>query len=69
MSFDFLQSEYEYLLNNCRFNEINGEKRIFELRCKGCSIVQIAFETHLSVPTVNRRIASIKRKIVRAIGT
>ena len=69
MSFDFLQSEYEYLLKNCRFNERNGEREIFEMRCDGCSIVEISMKTNLSVPTVNRRIASIKRKITRAIGT
>lgn len=69
MFFDFVQSEYEYLLENCRFNERNGERQIFEMRCDGCSIIEISMKTHLSPATVNRRIASIKRKIMRTIGT
>lgn len=69
MSFDFVQSEYDYLLQNCRFNERNGERQIFEMRCDGCSIVEISMKLHMSIATVNRRISSIKRKIMRAIGT
>ena len=68
MLFDFVQSEYDYLLKNCRFNERNGEKQIFEMRCAGRSIVEISMKLNLSVPTVNRRIAAIKRKIMRVIG-
>lgn len=69
MSFDFVQSEYDYLLQNCRFNERNGERQIFEMRCEGCSIVEISMKLNLSIPTVNRRIVAIKRKIMRVIGT
>ncbi len=69
MSFDFVQSEYDYLMQNCRFNERNGERQIFEMRCEGCSIVEISMKLNLSIPTVNRRIAAIKRKIMRVIGT
>lgn len=69
MSFDFTQSEYDYLHKNCRFNKHNLEEKIFEMRCDGCSIIEISMETNLSIPTVNRRIASIKKKIMKVIGT
>ena len=39
------------------------------MRCDGCSIIEISMETNLSIPTVNRRIASIKKKIMKVIGT
>lgn len=65
LKIEYTLREEEYLIENCRFNEENGELEVFKLRNKGNSIVSIAVKLSLSPETVKRRIKSIKRKIIK----
>ena len=63
--FDFTRTEYEYFLSECAFTE--EEKKIFDLRRKGKSIIEISFELNISTSTVSRRVKNIIRKVKKAI--
>lgn len=43
------------------------ERAVFDLRVRGCSIVEIAMELHVSASTVDRRVRAVKRKIERVL--
>lgn len=62
---DFTKPEADRLKEFCNFTD--DEKRIFELRCSGKSIVAVALKMFMSERTVNRIIARIKRKIQKVI--
>ena len=40
---------------------------MFDLRVRGCSIVEIAMELHVSASTVDRRVRAVKRKIEKVL--
>lgn len=65
MKLEFTKDEYEFFLNKCFFSE--EEEKVLYMRLKGCSIVKISMELNMSIPTVNRRIKSIKKKIMKVI--
>lgn len=56
-------NEYQRLIERCPFTD--EERRVFDLRRKGCSITQIALKMNICERSVNRRIKSIKTKIMR----
>lgn len=63
--FEFTKEEFDEI---CKKAMLSDElKKIFEMKIKGYSIVQISLEVHLSVRTVNRRIKQLKRKIMRVL--
>lgn len=62
---EFTGPECDYLRQSCNFTR--EELEVFNLRVAGCSLVEIALELSMSERTVDRRIAGIKRKIVRVI--
>ena len=64
-SFDFNKKEYDYIIENCNFQNI--ELEIFNLKRKGYSVPQIAYETNISEATVNRKVKKIKNKIMKLI--
>ena len=41
--------------------------KIFEMKIKGYSIIQIAMKLNISESTVNRRIKELKKKIMKVI--
>ena len=43
------------------------ERAVFDLRVRGCSIVEIAMELHVSASTVDRRVRAVKRKIEKVL--
>lgn len=61
----FTAPECENLRAVCNFTE--EEERIFTLRAKGKSIVEIQNEMKLSESTVNRRIKDVKKKINKVL--
>jgi DNA-binding NarL/FixJ family response regulator len=65
--FEFTKSEYEYFLSECPFTE--EEEKIFNLRRKGKSIVEMSFALQMSQSTVSRRLKSVCRKVQKAILT
>ena len=65
MRFDFTKDEHDFFVEHCRFNLENGERVIFETRCAGNSIVEIALATNMTTATGSRRISNIKNKMQR----
>lgn len=65
MKLEFSKKEYEYFIENCFFSA--EEEKILYMRLKGDSIVKISIELNMSIPTVNRRIKSIKKKIIKVL--
>lgn len=63
--FEFTAKEAKYILDNAGFTDEEAE--IFNLRRRGKSIVSIACYTHASTRTVDRRVASIIKKIKRIL--
>lgn len=65
MRFDFTKEEYNYLKDKLMLND--ELSKIFEMKIKGYSNVQIGMELHLSDRTLARRIKDLKKKIMRII--
>lgn len=63
--FDFSYEEYQKFIAQCPFTD--EELKILEMRRKGKSIIQVSMELNLSDRTVERRIKSICRKIIKEI--
>jgi len=63
--FDFTKDEYEQLKEKLMLNE--EMSKIFEMKIKRYSIVQIAMELNMSERTVNRRVKELKKKIRRVL--
>lgn len=63
--FDFSYDEYQRYLERCPFTD--EEKAILEMRRRGKSRIQISMALHISDGAVDRRIASINRKILKEI--
>lgn len=51
----------------CNFSD--DERRVFDLRIRDKSIVEISLELKMSVGTVNRRWQTARRKIEKIMGT
>lgn len=65
MKLEFTKKEVDYFKENCYFTD--EEEKILELRLRGNTIISIAFMLHLSDKTVQGRIKSIKKKILKVI--
>lgn len=63
--FDLTKQEYEELKEKLMLNE--ELSKILELKIRGYSRVQMAMELHLSERTLDRRIKTLKKKILKAI--
>ena len=62
---EFTARECDYFRAACNFTA--QERAVFDLRVRGCSIVEIAMALHVSTSTVDRRVRAIKRKIERVL--
>lgn len=65
MKLDFSSNEWGMLYQKCGFTD--DEKQVIELRRRGWALSTIAAELYLSERTINRRINSIAKKIIKAI--
>lgn len=65
MRFDFNKEEYELLKEKLMLNE--EMSKIFEMKIKGCSIIEIAMTLHISERTVNRKIKELKKRIFKTL--
>lgn len=63
--FDFSHKEYLRLLDVCPFSD--EEIKVFDMRRRGKSTIEISMALSLSDRTVGRRIESIVRKISKEI--
>lgn len=61
----FTARECDYFRAACNFTA--PERAVFDLRVRGCSIVEIAMALHISASTVDRRVRAVKRKIERVL--
>lgn len=62
---EFTKPEIDYFKEYCYFTK--EEEQILDLRLKGYQIEEIKDIVHHSVPTINRRIRSIKNKIIKSL--
>jgi DNA-binding NarL/FixJ family response regulator len=65
MKFDFTKEEYETLKDKMMLND--ELSTIFEMKIKGCSIIEMSMELHLSESTIKRRIRQIKNKLKKVL--
>lgn len=63
--FDLTKEEYETLKEKLLLND--ELSKIFEMKIKGYSIIQISMELNISERTANRRIKELKKKINRVL--
>lgn len=63
--YDFTVPELDMFRELCNFTD--DEREYFELRSKGMSNVQIAFEMHVSESKVSKLARKVKSKILRVI--
>lgn len=63
--FEFTEEEFKEITKKAMLNE--ELTKIFEMKIKGYSIIQISMELNMSERTVNRRIKELKNKIMRVL--
>jgi hypothetical protein len=69
VNFDMIESDKQFYLQNCNFNELQ-EKIFKDLTGKyPMSIIQISMKENISDSTVSRNIKTIKLKMLKAIMT
>lgn len=61
--FGYNWEEYQRLIERCPFSE--EERRVFDLRRRGKSVVEISLALNMSPRTVGRRLDSVKHKIAK----
>lgn len=62
---EFTEPECDYFRRLCNFTD--DERAVFDMRVKGHSVIETCFALNMSESTVNRRIAAVKKKIVRVL--
>lgn len=65
LKMDFSKDEYEMIKEKAMLNE--ELSKIFEMKIKGYSNTEIAYKLHLSDRTFDRRLKTLKKKIMRVI--
>ena len=63
--FEFTEEEFKEITKKAMLNE--ELTKIFEMKIKDYSITKIALEMNMSESTVNRRIRTLKKKIMKVI--
>jgi DNA-binding NarL/FixJ family response regulator len=61
--FGYKYAEYQRLIEQCPFTD--EERRVFDLRRRGKSVVEISMALNMSPRTVGRRLDSVKNKIAK----
>lgn len=65
MKLEFTKAEVDHFKEVCYFSE--DEEKILELRLRDKTITEISLTLDMSEATVNRRIKSIKKKILKSL--
>lgn len=63
--FEFTEQEFNSICKKAMLNE--ELIKIFEMKIKGYSITKISLELNMSESSVNRRIKTLKKKIMKVI--
>jgi DNA-binding NarL/FixJ family response regulator len=63
--FDFIKAEFDFFIENCGFTD--EELKVFELKRRGKTHLEIADELNYCERTIKSRIKSIKKKILRVL--
>lgn len=63
--FEFTKEEFDTICKKAMLNE--ELTKIFEMKIKDYSITKIAMEMGMSESTVNRRVKTLKKKILKVI--
>ena len=63
--FEFTKEEFDTICKNAMLND--ELIKIFEMKIKDYSITKIAMEMGMSESTVNRRVKTLKKKILKVI--
>ena len=63
--YNFVKDEEEFLIENCNFTP--DELKVFQLKQKDYTIVQIAMEMHTCERTINTLVNEITNKIIRTL--
>ena len=67
VNFDMIQSDKDFYLANCNFNELQENIFLDLTGKKSLSIIQIADKEHISDSYVSKIIRQIKLKMIKAI--
>ena len=62
---DYTEVELNYFRDNCNF--VGCEKDVFELRCRGIPLEQVAEHVNMSVDGVKKVSRKVNKKIVTAL--
>lgn len=63
--FNFCKDEENFLIENCNFTD--NELKVFKLKQKDCSIVNIAMQLNMSERTINTLVDKITNKIIKTL--
>lgn len=63
--FDLTRQEYEEIKSKLILND--EMSKIFEMKIKGCSIVEMSIKLNISESTVSRRVKKLKKMILKVI--
>ena len=62
---EFTKREMEYWIDNCNFSE--REEKVFRMRCRKCSLEEIAEALHVCCKTAYRDNKKVKEKIIKVL--
>ena len=65
VSFDFTKTEYLHICEEAMLNDL--QKKLFEDKIKGLTIIEMSMKHNISPETVKRNIKNIKKRILRII--
>lgn len=63
--FEFTKVDFDYIVEQCMLNEEYA--KLLELEIKGYSRQKIADELHVSIDTLDKMIAKLKKKIKKIL--
>ena len=63
--FEFTEEEFKLICKKAMLNE--ELTKIFEMKIKGYSITKMSVELNMSESSINRRIKSLKKKIMKVL--
>ena len=63
--FEFTKTEYDYICKECMLND--EYKKLFEMKIMGYTRIKMADELSVSVDTLDKMIAKLKKKIKKIL--
>lgn len=63
--FEFTKTDYEYICEECMLND--EYKKLLEMEIKGYLRPKMAEELHISIDTLDKMVAKLKKKIKKIL--